>query len=958
MADEIKFKFTSWNGPGQKLAGPNLPSSFDAKSIAKIEDGREEKELEVNLQKIAKDLNEHVDRIGNGIQKNELFKLLEIGEKNRDIAQNQFSFIYSVWENLNQRYVNGEKNKEILNEYEKCKKDLEELEQSAETWKKEKVENDKFLEDNKGWNDQFRQASAQIVEFQGTADEFAATYAKRRKESNFPFNLKEKLLSYAEKTDDDVKSFGSAQLKIWKKMLGAAKMINNPDKPKTVVIFEEEAYGVNEIKHRKLETRKDAVEFLNKLVIKKLKDAFVGSEVKNVFAQPLKYADLRYMAFIVGKEMMEDENILKGLMAGKVGDLLFKKEEEKVNVAIENILKDDRQGLNELIIRTYVYNEIGKAIAEEKKLSAEESYSKQLELVDPVLSSFNDKLKSKIAANFIEKRKDLDNSGTELNQSQRDEIKKIVNGYIKKSLVDVSKKAEPEKTKPDPNIATKNKTEKSDKTKKELSSEVEKSNALDELVALVHQLFDELHKKDGIVTADQHEKIDKFFEEVNISFHELHDAKFDDDFKKKKEEVRKAIENKLLEVSKIVKLESEAEINFEQQLKAGNDVSGKLFKAWEKLSDFERESPEFEGIYHLIDVLKGNFFKEDLERINLTKGLSEEEKKDRIARKITYLQSILNMVEEKLKKESKEKKENKDNIVSVVEKKEISENKTENKVEKNSEAEEKRIAERSGIFERKKRAQFDVKMTPEELKKELDIVRQKYKNACAEKEEKYKILCVGLGGKLRYDVLMAEDKDIIFYRKDYQQVLEQYLVSSFDNINERTNAIVAKNGKIGWFDQQWQKVKDKLFHGNAKSLNKSDEAFLKSSSVSDQIETVKTGGDTNVKAEGLEKVSDNKFEYEGGINRMKNDLLLLMNAVVNADKKNIAAGGSGQSLRNVKISELISGKNKKDFASLPERGQVLIKNMTQFSEIGLDNKELTLRNFVQKILEFTKSLKG
>lgn len=958
---EFKIKFNSQDSDGNKipdseiLKGEMVKSVLDAleydqkdtqKSVnhpmvfvgaEKVEVA--DVELEKKLEEIIDDFEEAYDS----------FDVSELDEERANDGKSRMTEIIKKWDDVASHYNEGKRRPTLLSEIEDCKKEIEGLLSDVRIWREEKRENLEFLEENKGWQEQFKQASALIEEFKGTADEFEKKYAKRNKQLNFTINLKESLLEYAEISDEDVKGFSAKGWRAWRKAVGAAKMINNPIIPETVVIFDNRSYNIKADKKKSIEndsvSKNESVEFLNKAIIARLQEKFV--DVRNIFGKPINEisANLRYIAFIVGKEIIEDRAILNRLEGEKNNKTISKEEIARIDGIIEKLLDNKGKGANELAVRVFVYNELGKINSGlVAGLKGKERFIKEQELVDAVLMGFNDKLKKRIKS-FIENREyDGKGVGAKMSNNTIVQITKAIHEYVANVFGAEEDKTDIEPEKLTEVEAENTDTEKITKTESELKLEIEKNHIIDDLLISFHSLIEEVEGK----KKEKHNKtLIDFIEETNVFLHRLHDTELTKELKVECNEIKKRIDDKCKQLaSEKTDIADTAEflINEKNQLIVGDAISKKLFESWKKLPDFERESLEFEGIYRTLDFFGERYFREELDRFKSKAKVSEKEKGEYIKQLIVRLQILNNMVEEKLGEMSEAKK----TIPGTsLEQKNEKRKKQTNK--------EDSISESETVDEVVDDKDSAIQQRIETLRWEFLDAKKKYEDLYKTKSESYKTVLSGLGNKAAHDRLMADDGDVAFYRKDYQEIKERYLMACLENANIQINIlsgkIEKKDLKPGWIKKHWNKISS-LFKGTA----------LGSASLEILPKTESEEAEKTASIEVLvEEEKSNKFEYVGGYNKLKQDLLVVMNMIVKTEKSiidSLKPGEKAEVIRDIKLKDLLDRKNEKGreyFKKLPIDAQILIEKMSKTKYFFPINDGLTLRMFIQRVLVFVKS---
>lgn len=360
--------------------------------------------------------------------------------------------IVNKWDELFKRYdEKGEKTLELSVELDECKKELDNFLEEIEKNKLEKKANDDFLNEpkNRDWEDQFRKASACIVEEFADMSDFNAKkpgIVIGDVDKDFAFDLRKALLESADLPAAKKDPFGLVGKKKWIEIFAAARMINDSRTPKKFILVGGQTYAMPDAKKPKTFDKEDikkARESLNRVVIERLQKKFEENEIHDIsgnllWGNNVRMADLRYLAFEILKDVLEDRNNLGIVLNEGVDSPLLDDEKKKMDVAIADIFKENNnKEANKLAVRVYVYNKIGSAIAKSdkaKSLTNEEKYIKNRELVDGVLQSFDQDLQAKISS-FIDQREQVNSKGIVLAKEQRKAIEDAVIKYVDENIL-------------------------------------------------------------------------------------------------------------------------------------------------------------------------------------------------------------------------------------------------------------------------------------------------------------------------------------------------------------------------------------------------------------------------------------------------------------------------------------------------------------------------------------------
>lgn len=375
----------------------------------------------------------------------------------------------------------------------------------------------------------------------------------------------------------------------------------------------------------------------------------------------------------------------------------------------------------------------------------------------------------------------------------------------------------------------------------------------------------------------------------------------------------------------------------ERMLEEGNEVSKNLYEKWDKLSDFDRESPEFEGIYHTIDLVKGDFFKKEAERI-ISRKISEEERFDLIDRKLAYLKTMCDMVTKRLPEKSDDGK--------AVEKE------SSNGAESSANVEVEEMKEKSDKWNLAK------------LEVDLSQARNKYLDECSRKKAEYDTIYQYLLPAQKKDLIrraLEVDGDLAVSRGDYRKSFESYKAALLGKmhanvvegetlekelvaakteieITEKLNLIEEdvslraekiEYEKKGWFKKGWEKAS-----GAMKKLFPSAE---------------------NIAAE---EGPEENTSYLENMDGFKEDLLGLMKFIVEAEKEISSAdktGLKGRKLRDILVSELSDGKNKSIARVIPNESLRSIERLSKEKELNPGGSDLTLRELINNSIRYVKS---
>lgn len=790
-------------------------------------------------------------------------------------------------------------------------------------------EEEKFLLENQGWEDQFEEALAGIIEFGGTKDEFNAQYPGVKVDHDFEFDLRVKFAEYIERSAAGERVFGKEGKDAWRKTLAAAKMINNKKIPKSFIFFDghtfviddaKKAESINNSKKEKL-TKEKREKFQKKAesalgnaigVELDLKMSQIGIEnasgikvKKNGIPSEFSNAALFFMSKIVAQELFEDEVFLDRVIEVVSRGEQFSLEDEgkkRVEDLIEKSIENDE--IHRAIFRWFVYSEVGKKVRGNSEIGKIISKWRKANGLDENMTSEEKRdIDQRIMLEFSDKQ-DVENNFVAIRSKKADAhldaaSKKNIDGIIRDFIKREFAVAEPTKDVD------------AEKRKK---AEVEKSHEIDDAIYELHKFVDEFERKRDLISSEDSEKIEKFFEEINTTFHELHEAVFDENFKSRIIEIKKKIKTQSDELAGAAETiaaaattsnkntpkseagsEPESVINFEQHLEQGNEAVKRLVDSWAKISDFERESPEFEWLYQTLDIEGDKYFKNEFDSIKSNKKLTDEEKEIRITRKIEYLESMRERIE-KIR---------------------------------------------------------DINQTRDEL----GSARRKFDEVYSQKAEVYQEVLKGLNNKSKYGELMAKDGDIAFYFKEYQKTLGKYLEDCFEKTEIQTDLLVEKiersDLKPEAVKSWWQKFKEKIGSGFVKSKLVNEADLLKAEKIG-EVEPGKIASEQK-------KMNDIGFEYAGGFDQLRKDLLLLMNSIMKTEKELIdlldGKRGSKTLLRDMKIVKLME-KNNTDFAKLPKESQELLKKMFKAAELKEKDKNMTLRSFVTEIMNILKRSKS
>ncbi|HAS00013.1 MAG: hypothetical protein US57_C0008G0032 [Candidatus Moranbacteria bacterium GW2011_GWC2_37_73] len=464
----FKIQFNNINGPGKLVPDFKNASGivFNGSEYAVTPGSIKDHEVLKNEfeEKLESKIND-IDAILGSLDLDVIFDDETLYKEHIVDGKVKLNKISDKWEKLFKRHdENNEKTPELSIELDDCRKELDNFLEEIEKNKLEKKANDDFLSEprNKGWEDQFRKASVRITE------EFVDMLDFNVKnpgitigdvDKDFDFDLREYLLESADLPNAKKDPFGLVGKKKWIEIFAAARMVNDSRTPKKFIIVGDQTYAMPDAKKSKTFDKDDvkkARESLNRVVIEKLQKKFEEKEVYDIsgnllWGKNVKNADLRYLAFEILKDVLEDKNNLGIVLDEGVDSLLLDDEKKKMDIAVDEIFKENNsKEANRLAVRVYVYNKIGSAIAQSdksKNLTNEEKYIKNRELVDDVLQSFDQDLQAKISS-FIDQREQAGSKGIILAKEQRKAMESAIIKYVDENLLVVK----PAGT-ADPNIA-------------------------------------------------------------------------------------------------------------------------------------------------------------------------------------------------------------------------------------------------------------------------------------------------------------------------------------------------------------------------------------------------------------------------------------------------------------------------------------------------------------------------
>lgn len=950
--------------------------------------------------KIANEINafqiefdEYVKPIEDNLDANGFWQIeKEIGKTNFVRIDAQLDSLYEFRNQLYERVENGEVSPKILSELKECKDGFRLLLADVEKLKDERKEKNELLKENKDWKKAMQEAAENIEVFTDSKDEFERKYAKRKIQNNFPFNLKERLLEFAEKTDEEVREYNSSEWRTWRKSLGAAKMVNDPKVPKTIVIFENQAYDVDAVK-KDIKKESDARTAINVLVGERIKALLPNiKEAKNLSGFTLgtkKNSDLRDLAFFVGKEVIEDQKVIERFIEEGNAAFLTKDEEQKIDTAITEKLINKAEGISEMVVRIFTYQKIDGALAKfAKKMPPGQRYPLKRELLDKI--EFDEESK-KIISEFIAKRTQDSTKGIAkaMEEEDREALESFIYAFVKKELEE--RKLLDSQTK-DVKAA-------SPEAKPETPEEKEKGKRIKEVEDALQKLQTEIERfpkkeksdkeKDKKEEKKEEKDLKKEAEEIHAvgkdALRELKGADFDKNFTIKSEDIKKRLESKATELRNA--LMSEKSNAIDETLRAYHELNGdyELIKKTRSPKQIEEDKKFFEAL-------------------NLaTHELGEmKELDDAFRRKKADIEKRIKEKQEEIKAEVDKKK------------KEIEEK------QKEKEKREKAVAEnpeKYGVFEREKFARREGERTIDELEADLHNVRKKFNEVYSEKSEKYKTVLAGLGVKVeiknsteegglvtdkkhgeiiefrhklkvpnsRYEVLMEQDKDIAFYREEYRQVLENYLKIKMEGAQSRNDVLVEeikKKAKPNWYQRQLHKFIDLLNEGSSQFIeNKSPLEIL--NGVPAKVQAISKGNERRainknedipnisrasgaqirpqeqeIQLEEGEIVENGVLQYAGGLDRLRRDLFKTMVTIVELEKGSVNSflkGEKGVKVRDLKIADLLGEKNKKEFNKLPEDVRETIKRIARITSLDAARKNMPLRKLIAEALDLSKS---
>lgn len=443
---EIKFKFTGTtdNGIGTPYVNNGeitkaSTSALEDTEKPKATSTQEEKaELGGHIDQLVLQVNDIIENIQEKDDNGLLFIDTEIGTENVIKGKKEVDRIFKKWNEVVERYEdNDEKSEELLGLLEECKKELAEFELDMEKWKKTKKERDEFLnlDENKNWEDVFKEARGKILRSDKTKAEFELEHPGINLELDFDYDIEKKIEYYLQQSDDHVDSFHDTEKQTWRKVLAAAKMILLNKKPKTCVILEGNTYMTDSHIFESDEEKKE-----------KLKKEIKWNLRKNVKEKIKQYCNENSIKNIEGSEIKRDAH-LAGVAAMLVGKILDDqdKTQELINAYIDNPavisttaedlmkeLENNETLIHELVLKNYIYNVLGTANKKGKKGSS--LNEEQLKaLYDEIL--VEEKI-VEVIEKFAEQRDD--DSESAIDDSDKKTIFIAINRKLKQKLAELS----------------------------------------------------------------------------------------------------------------------------------------------------------------------------------------------------------------------------------------------------------------------------------------------------------------------------------------------------------------------------------------------------------------------------------------------------------------------------------------------------------------------------------------